>query len=261
MDDPLVSHDLGTWFSKGFAAVARSWKGVLVIQIIGAVAIGVLTLLLNLVIFDDLLTTDGDEFDFEVGPLIAGVAFFVLVGIVLQGIITLATARIIVDDAAGRPTNLAAAFNLAGRRVAPWIGWSLVTGILIVIGFVFLIAPGVWLGIVFGASILGVVVFERANPFERCFPLIKGMFWSILGRVLLLILGSVIYTLIVDLIVNSLVSSDANGERLMGEIFRAVFLIPVTMLTAALYVITYAELRNREQPGVTSEGLAQAMDQ
>ncbi len=263
MDDPLVSRDLNTWFGKGFAAVGRSWKGMLVIQIIGAIVIGVLSAILGLWaenLVDLEVTTSGREFDFAPGPLIASVVIFVVIAIVVQGAITLATTRVIVDDAAGRPTDLAAAFSLAKRRVAPWLGWSIVTGLLIVLGFIAIIIPGIWLGVVFGASILGVVVFERANPFERSFALIKGMWWSIFGRVLLLLLGTAIYTFIVDGILESLVTNDELSSRVVGEVLKAALLIPLTMLSAALYVITYAELRNREQPGVTSEGLAQAMD-
>jgi hypothetical protein len=110
------------------------------------------------------------------------------------------------------------------------------------------------------SSQLGVIVFERGNPFSRGFELITGMFWSILGRVAVFLLMLVVYGFITGAIVGVVFSGDGFASVALNQVFSGLIGIPTSMLTAALYIITYAELRNRERPGVTSLALSEAMD-
>lgn len=63
------------------------------------------------------------------------------------------------------------------------LGAGIVTGIIVVIGFLFLLIPGIYLSVVL--SLLTLVIVMEGDPlFEaisRCFYLIKGKWWSTFG--------------------------------------------------------------------------------
>lgn len=85
-----------------------------------------------------------------------------------------------------------AVLSRAYANLGKVLGAGIVTGIIMAIGFVFLIIPGIYLGIVL--SLLALVIVMEGDPlFEaipRSFHLIKGKWWSTFG--LLLVMGIIV---------------------------------------------------------------------
>ena len=85
-----------------------------------------------------------------------------------------------------------AVMNRAFANLGKVLGAGIISVIIIAIGFVFLIIPGIYLSIVLSLLTL-VIVMEGDPSFEaisRCFYLIKGKWWSTFG--LLIIMGIIV---------------------------------------------------------------------
>lgn len=85
-----------------------------------------------------------------------------------------------------------AVMNRAFANLGKVLGAGIISVIIIAIGFVFLIIPGIYLSIVLSLLTL-VIVMEGDPSFEaisRCFYLINGKWWSTFG--LLIIMGIIV---------------------------------------------------------------------
>ncbi|RRA99101.1 hypothetical protein [Larkinella rosea] len=71
-----------------------------------------------------------------------------------------------------------------GRALLTWF----VVGILVVVATLFLLVPGIYLGVAFSLA-LPIVVFEEGsigNVLSRCFDLIRDKWWSTFGLILII---------------------------------------------------------------------------
>ncbi len=126
---------------------------------------------------------------------------------------------------------------------------GIITGVMVIVGCLFLLIPGLYLIIVF-SIILPVIVVENKGIFDsigRCFKLINDRFWSTVG--LVIILGVIIF--ILDLLGEIPTFVVTISERLSGfgnqyynpDPYSARVLIPlliaqlVNTLTYAIYVV------------------------
>jgi len=125
----------------------------------------------------------------------------------------------------------------------------------VVMSSLILILPGLYLMIVFGASLTGVVIFERAG-IGRTFSLVNPAFGQTLGRLLSFALAVIVYSAIVNFIVSALVGREGFVYQLLSNILS----LPVSFAFVGVGIVTYATLRNRENPAVTAPTLAAELD-
>lgn len=280
VEDPLVPVDLGGWFKRVFGVLRRSFGRVLLLQGVVLLAAGVIELVTVQNVISNLagsvsalgeagaLDQTGDPS--QLSPAIVG-AFaslfspvtviawlaFMVIAVFAQA----ASWYVVVGDAAGERTSISAALRLSARRVLPLLGWGLLANLIAAAGFVLLIVPGIYLMIVFGSTLVGVVVVERRG-IGRCFALLKRRFWATTGRLLLawVILGgySVIVSIVVTPVVVGLASNgiDLTTGIVMAMLVNLVLSIPAGVAMVAVVVVTYAELRGHERPGVSTPTLA-----
>jgi hypothetical protein len=126
---------------------------------------------------------------------------------------------------------------------------------MLVIGFVLLVIPGIYLLVVFGASLTGVIMFERAG-IGRTFGLVNPAFGQTLGRLASFLLVAVVYGAIVNAIAAALAGPEGFTYDLLGNLLA----LPVSFASVGVAVVTYASLRNRENPAVTTPALAADLD-
>jgi hypothetical protein len=276
-EDPLVPPDFAGWFSRVIDVIRRSFAqlGTLA-AILGAVSI-VIDVISSLLMPD--VGALGSMTDLAsraqsgapVGPndisAIAGfgaslgVSLLVsLVGAVVISILGayLACASIVigVQQAAGIPTTAGAGLRLGAGRAIPLIGWGLIAMFVTGIGYIFLLLPGLYLTIVFNATLLGVVVVERAG-IGRCFELVNRRFLPTAGRILLAILAFGLCLVIIMALSNAVGS--ALGYNIVGSLvsssLMAILSIPLSVAASAVAIVTYAELRYHDN-GATTTTLA-----
>ncbi|MCW0212859.1 MAG: hypothetical protein OJJ54_05840 [Pseudonocardia sp.] len=241
LDDPLVATSFGDWWAKVLGVLARSWKALLIIQlatVVPALVVGALISLLagtgsnlGLIVF--------------VGALSAVVV--IAVSLLAQG----ASVFMAVREATDRPTSASEALSFAAGRALPLLGWGVLAGILVAIGFVLLVLPGLYLLTVFGAALTGVIMFERAG-IGRTFELVNRRFWPTFGRLITFVIAAAIYSGIIGAILGSFLDYDGFAYSLLHNLLT----LPVTIASVGVAIVTYAELRNHENPAVTSPVLA-----
>jgi hypothetical protein len=84
--------------------------------------------------------------------------------------------------------DLAEVFRVIGRKILPSIVYSIPVVLIVMIGFVFLILPGIYFAIVF-QFIFVVVILEDNNKvgkINQCFKVIKNFWWLTFGSVIVL---------------------------------------------------------------------------
>ena len=124
---------------------------------------------------------------------------------------------------------------------------------LVAVGALVALALGVLVGVTVFSSLFGVVLIERAG-ISRCRELIRSRFAATTGRMLVAAVLYVGYSMVTGLIVSAVAS--VIGAGLITSVLQAVVMIPALVFQIAVNLVTYAELRNRENRSVSTRTLA-----
>lgn len=186
-----------------------------------------------------------------------------------------------IRQANGQPTPLVAALRAATPRVLPFIGWYTLAVAGTALAFAALVLPGVitdnpWLNII-GPTIAGLtmigavivvlptifgVVFLEERGLRRCFQLVKGRFRLTAGRTLVAGTAIGLYLAVAAVVMNLFLRPFGGPDTLLlpysavEYVVNAVLHLPVFGALIATTLITYAELRFREDPTTTTRTLA-----
>jgi hypothetical protein len=269
--DPLVPADLGGWFDTCFRLFKRSfWRLSLVALIIG----GVLLVVFGACLGATLLlvrteTTAGVPASGAAAIPVVAIALLIAFVVVAAG--QSASIYLAVMDAAGRHATIGEALRFGAGTALPLFGWYVLATIALVIGFVLLIVPGVYLAVVLSASLACAVVIERTGV-ARCFELIRGRFWVTFGRLALGWLITQAYQLVAEIVIftpfaavaSLIFTANSAGPGIVKAIIvylfavvgLAVLVLPGVVANTAITVVTYAELRGRENPSTTTQRFA-----
>ena len=141
-------------------------------------------------------------------------------------------------------------WRLIGRKFFPILGTNIVLGIIITIGFVFCIVPGVYAMVVF-ALLIPAIVFEdlpMGDAMGRSTFLVKEHFWFTLGIgfVTILIAGIAAYIFMIPQLILSIFTTFttiSTGESSTTyDILLTIFTVIGTVGASILYAIPYAAL-------------------
>lgn len=247
--DPLVPADLGGWFERIAGVVRRSFGTLIQIHL----GLALVSILVGL--------TLGPPFDgapinprtFETGELaglLGGMAIGFAVLFVATAFAVGASVFVVVRDAAGQPASVGEALGFAVGRALPLIGWGLLAALAIGAGTLLLVLPGLYLAVVLLSTLYGVVVIERRG-IDRCFTLVHNRFGPTVGRMALVFLAGLVVFGVV-----SVVAAGLGQGSLAALVVQAVINAGTGVVAIGVYVVTYAELRFREHPGVSTPSLA-----
>jgi hypothetical protein len=242
--DPLVAADFSDWWTKVLAVLKRSWQPLLLIQIATALPALIIAAVLGVVV-----AAGGGT----IGLAVSGGIFVILVvavSLLAQG----ASVYVVTRQAAEQPVGAGEALSFAAGRALPLLGWGILAGILVFIGFLLLIIPGIYLAVVFTAALTGVIMYERAG-LGRTFTLVNRQFWGTFGRLITFAIAAAIYSGIIT----AIVSTFTQPESLARSIIVNILTLPVTLAAAGVAVVTYASLRNKENPQVGTPTLVQEL--
>jgi hypothetical protein len=250
-EDPLVSSDVGSWFSKAFAVLGKAWKQMLVVHLVAAVPTFVLTVPFATWAEDLQIDVEAESVQGgDVVRLLGAGAVVSIVTLVVSTWGTLCAFWIGARAANGDSFDFPSALRFGLRRLLPYLGWAVLAGLLTGVGFLLCLVPGIWLGVVFYSSLLGVVAFEQGrygSAFSRCFALNRNHWWSNFGRLLLMILLGLVWGAVVGV-----VGGAVGGDSLVvGQLVSSIAGAGSGVVSTALLLVLYAERRNAEQPITT----------
>jgi hypothetical protein len=245
--DPLVATSFSDWWAKVIGVLTRSWQPLLFIQLAtvvpGMIIVAIVT-----------AAARTDSTAVSVGAAIVGLLGAVIlfvVALLAQG----ASVYVVGKQASGQEVGAGPALTFAAGRALPLLGWGLLAGLLVALGLILLVIPGLYLIVVFAATLTGVIMFERAG-IGRTFALVNPAFGQTLGRLLTFMLAAIVYSAIAGAIVSALV----GPTGFVADLLRNILSLPVTFASVGVAVVTYATLRNRENPAITTPALAAELD-
>ncbi|QSB15102.1 hypothetical protein JQS43_01610 [Natronosporangium hydrolyticum] len=159
----------------------------------------------------------------------------------------------VTQAAAGLPVTVAEALPAGMRRMLPMLGWYLVYGLLIAVGLVLCVLPGLYLAA--AAALFGfVVVYERGrNPIARSFQLVHQGLGAGLARVALLftfmLLASCLLGGVTALL--GLGTAETTTGRIAGSAVDSLLTLPLSIVLLVGLLLTYAQSRARLEPLTT----------
>jgi len=161
----------------------------------------------------------------------------------------------------GDRPSLGAALGQMLRRIVPVILVAFISAILMWIGFMLLIVPGIIIGLMLCVAI-PVVMVEGPGVFaslSRSRALTKGYRWHLFGTFLVALIGTTIVTMIIGIVIGvvTLLLGDLGGTistfaNMALQLFTTVFL-------AVVLAVAYHDLRVAKE-GVSTAQLAAVFD-
>jgi hypothetical protein len=229
-------------------------------------------------------------FETLLGPMLPVVVAFSALSIIAGAWVQAASLSMVIRGSNGQHTTVGEALRFAIRRIPALVGWSLVAGLAIVIGFM-LVTPGAsagnaalaalgvviavalaaYLAVTFFSSLLGAVVVERQG-IARCFTLVRDRWWATFGRLAAVSVLALAYVLVVTVAASALSTATTSDNALTGAssalssgsvivaVLEAALMIPVMVIFVGVFTVTYAELRFHENTAVTTATLAAELD-
>jgi len=129
---------------------------------------------------------------YTAGPI----AFIGLIVAILAGIIfALAIINLVYRVAEGKTETFKTSMSYAFKNYLKYLWVSFVLGLILVIGYIFLVIPGI-IASVFFFAVPAIFIIEdnhTLNVLKRSSELVSGYFWPVLGRLAVLVLvGAVV---------------------------------------------------------------------
>jgi hypothetical protein len=254
-DAPL---GVGSIVGDSFTILFRNFFSVMVLAIvptlIGVVASGLL------IGFD--ATLGRSEPVFSGGADILRLLLSILGQIVAYSLTVGLLVQLAYDAKLGRPLQLGRYVGPALSAVVPMAVLSLVVGILVGVGFLLLVVPGLWVLAVFSVTPVAVVI-ERAGfgGLGRSADLTKGYRWPIVGaNILIMIIAAAINFIAMFVIGLIIVPLGGNVTgTLIGVLGLGIITSVANGLAAILISLIYARLREIKE-GASVRDIAAVFD-
>ncbi|MCM4080808.1 hypothetical protein LXN57_24845 [Actinoplanes sp. TRM88002] len=253
--DPLVSADFGGWWQRSFTLLAAVWRPMAQVQLLWAIpliVVGVLTALYapdRAVTFD---STTPPNFSDIFEPLFV-VLPFTLAAVLLTLVAQLATLDVLVQRATGRPVSVSRALLTGLRRFPAMLGWQILAGLVILVGVLLCVLPGIYVLIVF--LILPVIVLvERGQGISRAFQLVHANFGAAVARLATMV-GLHIAFVLVEGVFSAIVNPTTGsgpGFTVATAILSAGFSVATGVVMSPLLLTAYADMRARHEPFSTA---------
>lgn len=268
VDDPLVPLDFAGWFRRSIDVARRSFVTLATLQLISAVVglvVSIATAGPTTAFLDQTMALqasaetgappDMTAFGAAFGDYAVIMLFSWAISIVVTAVVMGASLFVAIRDADGTPATAADGLRFAAKRAPLFAAWLALAWIMIGVGTVFFLIPGIYLALVLLSSLAGVVVVER-NGIGRCFDIIRGRFWATTGRMLITLLLVGVYAFIVYGIAGAL---GGGPTSVSTAVLHAILAIPASIVIVGIAAVTYAELRFHQDSRVTTGTLAVEM--
>jgi len=172
-----------------------------------------------------------------------------LVSLVARSVVTGCITRATVAYSQGRRASLGDCLSVAISRILPVLAVSFIFGIMVVLGMIFLLVPGIIFAVMWSV-VVPITVEERAGifgAFNRSQQLTKGARWKIFGLFLLMFLiglgVGLVAILATVLTMGISYQAPAIAQSLPAIIANAIVLTVVSALSSALVTSLFVELR------------------
>jgi hypothetical protein len=161
-----------------------------------------------------------------------------------------ALSKCLLDAYTGRPSGWRHSVQFAAERLGPLTWLALLSGVLLTIGFILLVIPGIFLTVSWIVAV-PVLMFEGTGGFgalRRSYDLVQGRWWATFGALLLGIICIVGISIVLGLILHSAASTNHVSVILVvSGISRIIGAIVSYPIVATIAAVVYFDLRARKE--------------
>jgi hypothetical protein len=197
-----------------------------------------------------LLTTDGVAMLAATPGLIGLMLAVTLATLFLSALGWAAGIWAVTQAAMGLPVTMGTALQAGMRRVWAMTGWYLLFMMMVGVGLLACVLPGVYLAAA-AALFSFVVVYERGrNPIGRSFLLVHRAFGAAVGRILLLFLVMVVAGGAITMFsygAGIAATETSPGNPVAVAVVDAAVTVPVNIAVLVGLLLTYTQVRAREE--------------
>jgi hypothetical protein len=166
---------------------------------------------------------------------------------------TAACVKAISDIYLEQPTNIGSSLRFALRRIGSLIWLEIITGVLLVLAFIALVIPGIWLFAAWSVAVPALLIegCRGASALSRSFRLVRGRWWPVAGvllvaSVMISVLSGAIEAVLVGVSLTSGTSSVVLTVTVVS-LAAAVSAVLTRPFHAAVTTVLYYDLRVRHE--------------
>jgi hypothetical protein len=208
-------------------------------------------------------TSTTGEIDSEVWTQLAGNLVVSLLGLLATLIALAACTRIVAGAYFGEHADWRGSLAYAGRRLPSLLWLGLLYVVMVALGTIGCIIPGIWLAVAYALSIPALLIEDArgTNALRRSFRLVRKRWWPTFGVLLLgfILINIVQATLSLPLLA-LLLAGDGDPNVVVFVVAATITGTIATVLTTpflvAMLVVVYVDLRVRKE-GLDLQLLAQ----
>jgi hypothetical protein len=243
----LPAKTLGQILSQAFDIYRANAAKLLTIVAVVVVPLSLISAILTGVIFEPEVVRSGQvvvSVD-ELGRSFLGYLFVGAIGgliaVLIAAVLQAATARAAALAVIGDPVDVQTSYRYGFRRLGSVILISLLVGVIVAVGFLLLIVPGIIFLVFLSVAIPALIVENRrgTDALGRSWNLVQGEFWHAFAVVF-------VAAILVG-IVSGIIGSIGGNEWVIRWIFTAIAQILTAPYAALVSILLYVDLRARKE--------------
>jgi hypothetical protein len=244
----LPAKTLGQILSQAFDIYRANAAKLLTIVAVVVVPLSLISAIFTGVIFEPELETRTGQVVVsvdELGRSFLGYLFVGAIGgliaVLIAAVLQAATARAAALAVIGDPVEVQTSYRYGFRRLGSVILISLLVGVIVAVGFLLLIVPGIIFLVFLSVSIPALIVEDRrgTGALGRSWNLVQGEFWHAFAVVF-------VAAILVG-IVSGIIGSIGGREWVIRWIFTAIAQILTAPYAALVSILLYVDLRARKE--------------
>lgn len=217
------------------------------------IPIQVIELILRRVAVGDVVKIGNSFYKTGGGSSGGAVAYLIIALLSLAAILIAngATVKAIGDAYLGHPADWRESLRYSSGRFWSLLGLAIVLTILLIIGYVLIVIPGIYLTVIWSVAIPAMMMegLPALGSMQRSNDLVKGRWWATFGRLLVALIIYVVAYLILAAIAGAIASgvSSFTVYLIILAIFGAATSILFVPFVSAVLMVIYIDLRVRKE--------------
>lgn len=193
-----------------------------------------------------------DQMEGELGGVFAASGVVTVVQVLTQALLAGILTIVIGKAVLGKAIHFGEVWQELRSRLPALIGLTVVVTLIVAVGLLLFVIPGIWLGVLFSLA-TPALVLERGrvgNSLSRSRDLVSGSWWRVFGVLLVALLVTFVIGVIIQLPFELAIDASnglSMGELLISELGGAVAATITAPFTASVMALLYIDQRMRKE--------------